>query len=858
MRITFTLLALVTAGTASSGFAQDSVSKLSGLPGDAVDANAAAEQINDYVVDQTTFQSTWGKTFAVAPLIKISAQRTTLPTNYTRLANAQAVSRDVKSGVPFLRSSYSLWTLPGAGVNDDTSRNDPGVPIATGAFSGYQFGVASAEFGDGNPTGTNLASIVGGIVNFRANEPSRLYVSRVVAATNGLTEACSLAAFGMGSVDSDGNVAFRADGFGAGAISPCDGLNKITGAADENIFAVNMAARNAGVLNAISDSYPAGTDGGVATTDRLVTNQSFTHNVPNLIPKSLAGRRIVIGSNFNRQYVFEQVAGAALTAAAANAHFAPGVTDHRGAVGYSTRNFTPLFPGSLNGTAGILAVSGGITTTLNIWGLDAVGNYLSPISRTLPAVVSDPIEAWASNSVGTFQQFAHYFDQTAFQGGSAQVALGSDQAGNLLAAAEVTYGLTAAIATGGPHNLPNHYLAVSRTDPITGTTTWSVAAWTRDNAGTLDGKTIFQNGTTPIGMLKPFSAGVGGGATMSSPMIDSVGNVWFVGSYELSTAPGNIDVGLFRAVYDATNFSYKLELVLKEGQVFSGRNSGKNYTVDFITLNDANSINSGTAWSGNIMESSYLNTSTVGLTTDDPRTLGGVLVSARIIYDNDSDGQYLLASANPGSVDEDYRVLLFVTPGTDCNQNGIPDDREIADGLVGDTNANGVPDTCEGLIGTVYCLGDGVAPHTACPCGNNSPTLDNAGCLNSLAVGGTLRAGGVATVGADTVTLTGAQVPNGPGLYFQGTNQLAGGNGVAFGDGLRCVGGTIIRLGIVPGVGNTSQYPTGTGINSVPVSIKGFCNPGDTRHYQLWYRDSATFCTGAVFNLSNALTLVWN
>ena len=62
----------------------------------------------------------------------------------------------------------------------------------------------------------------------------------------------------------------------------------------------------------------------------------------------------------------------------------------------------------------------------------------------------------------------------------------------------------------------------------------------------------------------------------------------------------------------------------------------------------------------------------------------------------------------------------------------------------------------------------------------------------------------------------------------------------------------------VPGVGNTSQYPTGTGINSVPVSIKGFCNPGDTRHYQLWYRDSATFCTGAVFNLSNALTLVWN
>ncbi len=34
----------------------------------------------------------------------------------------------------------------------------------------------------------------------------------------------------------------------------------------------------------------------------------------------------------------------------------------------------------------------------------------------------------------------------------------------------------------------------------------------------------------------------------------------------------------------------------------------------------------------------------------------------------------------------------------DCNQNGVPDDCDIADGLEGDANANGIPDSCEGCL----------------------------------------------------------------------------------------------------------------------------------------------------------------
>jgi hypothetical protein len=56
--------------------------------------------------------------------------------------------------------------------------------------------------------------------------------------------------------------------------------------------------------------------------------------------------------------------------------------------------------------------------------------------------------------------------------------------------------------------------------------------------------------------------------------------------------------------------------------------------------------------------------------------------------------------------------------------------------------------------------------------------------------------------------------------------------------------------------GNASSYPGGS--TPGPISIGGGCLPGDVRHYQVWYRDSDTsFCTTAVFNLTNALTVTW-
>jgi hypothetical protein len=32
---------------------------------------------------------------------------------------------------------------------------------------------------------------------------------------------------------------------------------------------------------------------------------------------------------------------------------------------------------------------------------------------------------------------------------------------------------------------------------------------------------------------------------------------------------------------------------------------------------------------------------------------------------------------------------------------------------------------------------------------------------------------------------------------------------------------------------------------------------GGLRHYQVWYRNAADFCTSATFNLSNGLSITW-
>jgi hypothetical protein len=105
------------------------------------------------------------------------------------------------------------------------------------------------------------------------------------------------------------------------------------------------------------------------------------------------------------------------------------------------------------------------------------------------------------------------------------------------------------------------------------------------------------------------------------------------------------------------------------------------------------------------------------------------------------------------------------------------------------------------------------------------------------------------------LVLAGSGLPNSAVLYFQGTGQIAGGLGVTFGDGLRCAGGTIVRLGTKTNVAGASQYPSG---NDQPISVRGQIPPaGGVRTYQAWYRNAAPYCTPSTFNLTNGLQVTW-
>lgn len=151
------------------------------------------------------------------------------------------------------------------------------------------------------------------------------------------------------------------------------------------------------------------------------------------------------------------------------------------------------------------------------------------------------------------------------------------------------------------------------------------------------------------------------------------------------------------------------------------------------------------------------------------------------------------------------------------------------------------------------CPGDGSS--AACPCGNSGAA--GHGCAHSGSVtGARLDASGVPRVVQDTLQLTTTDALNGPGLFFQGTDSMAGGNGVSFGDGLLCAGGSITRLWIAFATAGSAQYPTPG--SDPAISVQGGCVVGTSYTYQVWFRDAdPVFCSSSLFNLTNGVRVTW-
>ena len=163
---------------------------------------------------------------------------------------------------------------------------------------------------------------------------------------------------------------------------------------------------------------------------------------------------------------------------------------------------------------------------------------------------------------------------------------------------------------------------------------------------------------------------------------------------------------------------------------------------------------------------------------------------------------------------------------------------------------NGIVRVADPVPGSTYCYGDGSG--TACPCGNVS--TEPVGCINSVLQGGRLRGIGTASVAADSLELWVNGPSEGSGvLFFQGSSAI--GAGAVFGDGLRCAGGSVLRLGRTFMSFGWAKYP-GTG--NLPISVRGSVLPGTTRYYQAWYFDSPGACGPPTANFTNGYSVVWN
>ncbi|MBK7642888.1 MAG: hypothetical protein IPJ19_07530 [Planctomycetes bacterium] len=156
-----------------------------------------------------------------------------------------------------------------------------------------------------------------------------------------------------------------------------------------------------------------------------------------------------------------------------------------------------------------------------------------------------------------------------------------------------------------------------------------------------------------------------------------------------------------------------------------------------------------------------------------------------------------------------------------------------------------------------FCFGDGSG--AACPC-NNSGSIGH-GCANSVnAAGALLAASG--TTSPDTLQLTNSgELASAFSILLQGNQDLV--NPAVFGDGLRCVGGSLKRLFQGNAAGGTMAFPPagGPSISVRSGALGDPLAPGSVRSYQVYYRDPSTsFCAaplGGTFNVGNAQRVIW-
>ena len=203
-------------------------------------------------------------------------------------------------------------------------------------------------------------------------------------------------------------------------------------------------------------------------------------------------------------------------------------------------------------------------------------------------------------------------------------------------------------------------------------------------------------------------------------------------------------------------------------------------------------------------------------------------------------------------VSTDARFVVFSSLATNLVANDV--NAEL-DAFVRDRNASGFSILCE----------PGAAGVLACPC-SNPPSGTGRGCDNSSATGGAiLAASGVAYLSMDALVFTtSGEKPAALSIVMQGNGTMP--NGALYGQGIRCVGGTIIRRLFVKtaSAGSITAPDFGAGDPSVSArsAAKGdVIHAGESRWYLVYYRDPIVLggCAATkTFNATQAGRVDWS
>jgi Tol biopolymer transport system component len=218
----------------------------------------------------------------------------------------------------------------------------------------------------------------------------------------------------------------------------------------------------------------------------------------------------------------------------------------------------------------------------------------------------------------------------------------------------------------------------------------------------------------------------------------------------------------------------------------------------------------------------------------------------------DSRGMQANGQSYSASISGDGRFVAFWSYAS----NLVPGDTNGSqDVLVRDLQGGGLVNLCDAGVGDVR----------SCPC-SNPPSRSGRGCNNSALTGGAmLSATGGAYLSSDSLVFTTSEEkPTALSIVMQGNGVIP--NGVMYGQGVRCLGGTIIRrLYTSAAEGGSITVPNfGAGDPTVSARSAAKGDPiqaSQSRWYLVYYRDPVVLggCpASSTFNATQTGRVDWS